>query len=324
MAMARSVSLRALGGCNERLMIVGIDVVDNFLRYLLLHDVCPEYDKDVKAARAVCAQARTELPHCLRALARLPGQFNLACAKLFCNKPEHAVFDDGLDPLRNVASKDWDAAHVFRANVELQDKVMGSEALRMARDDLDGIRIVRTREAELEIARLIKPSKSLQERYSAVAEAEAKAASGTGIGAGSKSSAASEPDVDSNAVKLTGVAITKAYSIEEGIANQPHPTDEELESQGRDAFFLDAETMDLLCVGMKMRVVLHELNCDLHFISAVKELLPSFYLFLPQELMLDWKEPKANEREAPSVDNPYAEEDAAEKEMMDDDKESVC
>ncbi|CAK7205397.1 hypothetical protein SEUCBS139899_008168 [Sporothrix eucalyptigena] len=321
-----SVSLRAIGGSNAKLMIVGIDVVDNFLRYLQLHDVCPEYEDDVKASRAICEKAKTELPNCLLALPHMPGQFNLACVKLFCNKPEHKVFDDGLDLLEISANKAWDAEHIFRTTVELQDKVIGSKATKMAKEDLSSIHIARTREAELEITRLVRSPKGVRERYDKwMAEAEqAKQANEspkdgpkTVCGENSKSGTSSD---ESNAVKMAGVVIAKHYSIETGVANQPHLTEEELESRGREAFFLDTDIMDMLVIGMKLRVVMHELNCDLSFVSMVKELMPSFYVFLPQELMVDWKEPKPSEREAPSVDNPNTEEEAADKDM-DEEKE---
>ncbi|CAK7222564.1 hypothetical protein SCUCBS95973_004884 [Sporothrix curviconia] len=318
-----SVSLRTIGGCNEKLMKVGIDVVDNFLRYLQLHDVCPEYAQDVQASRVICEKAKTELPNCLNAMPRMPGQFNLACVKLFCNKPEHRIFDDGLDLLAAIPNKDWDAEHIFRTTVELQDKVIGSKAMQMAKEDINSIHILRTREVELEITRLVRSPKGVRERYAAMAKSVSVSVAETETEAETevKQPNASADDGDnSNTPKMAGVVITKHYSIEEGIANQPHPTEDELVARGPEAFFLDTDIMDLLCVGTKLRVVMHELNCDINFVSVVKELLPSFYTFLPQELMVDWKEPKPNEREAPSVDNPDAEEDAAEKEM-DDDKE---
>ncbi|CAK7211338.1 hypothetical protein SBRCBS47491_001090 [Sporothrix bragantina] len=318
-----SVSLRAIGGCNEKLMKVGIDVVDNFLRYLQLHEVCPEYDEDVKASRAICEKAKTELPNCLNALPHMPGQFNLACVKLFCKEPQHRAFDDGLDPLEATTNKDWDAEHIFRTTVELQDKAIGSKATKMAKEDITSIHIVQTREVELEITRLVRSPRGVRERHAAMAKSVAEAKQPDAGGEKEKHENDKKDDTtddDKRFPKMAGVVITKYYSIEEGIANQPHFTEDELASRGPEAFFLDTGIMGLLCVGMKLRVVMHELNCDINFVSVVKNLLPSFYTFLPQELMVDWKEPKPNEREAPSVDNPDADEDSAEKEM-DEDKE---
>ena len=312
-------------------MRVGIDVVDNFLRYLQLHDVCPEYDEDVKASRAICELAKIELPNCLNALPRMPGQFNLACVELFCKESAHRVFDDGLDPLLNTTAttnKDWNAAHIFRTTVELQNKVIGSKAAQMAKEDISSIRIVRTREVELEITRLVRSPRGVRERYAAMVKSlaeeaeEAKQPDGDQEPKTSGEDRGQEAarDIDGSAPKMAGVVITKHYSIEEGIANQPRPDEDELAARGPEAFFLDTDVMKLLRVGMKLRVVMHELNCDINFVSVVKELLPSFHTFLPQELMVDWKEPKPNEREAPSEENPDAEEESADKEM-DEDKE---
>ncbi|CAK7268187.1 hypothetical protein SEPCBS57363_002967 [Sporothrix epigloea] len=310
-----SVSLCAIGGSNEKLMKVGIDVVDNFLRYLQHHDVCPEYEENIEESRAICEKAKVELPNCLRALARMPGQFNLACVKLFCNKPQHRVFDDGLDPLDYITDKDWDASHIFQTTVELQDRVIGTKATRMAKEDLDSIHIVQTHEMELEITRLVRSPKGVRERYAAMTKSSEEKMQPDAVASKNENATVSKSEI---AIHVAGIVIAKHYSIEKGIANQPHPTADELTARGFQAFFLDRDIMELLCVGMKMRVVMHELNCDISFVSAVKELLPSFYLFLPQELMIDWKEPKPSEREAPSADNPDEEEDAAEKELEDD------
>ncbi|KJR84364.1 uncharacterized protein SPSK_08691 [Sporothrix schenckii 1099-18] len=322
-----SVTLRSIGGSNERLMKVGIDVVDNFLRYLQLHDVCPEYEADVKNARQICDKAQTELPNLLRALPLMPGQFNIACTKLFCKTAEHKAEHDGLDPLAVLTNKDWDAEHIFRATVALQDLVIGTRATTMAQVDMSSIQIVSTRELELEITKMVWPSSTMNRRYTAaIAEDTAKgeAAGGKNADTNTNDKSTSNKAVDAdNIIRRAGVVITKHYRIEEGVANQPIPTEDELARRGRlrHAFFLDVDLMDLLCPGMKLRVVMHELNCDLNFVSVVKELLPSFYTFLPQELMSDWKEPRPNEREGPSVDNPDADAEAeAANEEMEDDK----
>ncbi|CAK7270524.1 hypothetical protein SEPCBS119000_004133 [Sporothrix epigloea] len=312
-----SVSLFAIGGSNERLMMVGIDVVDNFLRYLQHHDVCPEYEADIHTSRAICEKAKIELPNCLRVLPRMPGQFNLACTKLFCNKLQHQAFDDGLHPLDSIADHNWDARHVFQTTVEIHENIIGSKAKQMVDEGINSVQIMKTQEMELEITRLIRSPKGVKERYEAMANSTAESMQldenalkkGNGTVSG-----------DGSSVKVAGIVIAKLYDIERGIANQPHPTADELTAHGFQAFLLDRDIMDLLCVGVKLRVVMHELNCEINFVSAVKEILPSFYLFLPQELMIDWTEPKPNDREAPSAENPDAEEDVAEKEL-DDDKE---
>ncbi|KAI8384244.1 Argonaute siRNA chaperone complex subunit Arb1-domain-containing protein [Radiomyces spectabilis] len=58
-------------------------IVDAFLRYLQIRNVCPEYADDIAHAREIAAKAKIELPMCKRATNVLPGNFNKACSLLF-------------------------------------------------------------------------------------------------------------------------------------------------------------------------------------------------------------------------------------------------
>ncbi|KAL0073547.1 Argonaute siRNA chaperone complex subunit Arb1-domain-containing protein [Phycomyces blakesleeanus] len=58
-------------------------LIDAFLRYLQIRNVCPEYSEDIEKARLICAQAKVELPKCKRVSNLLPGNFNKACSMLF-------------------------------------------------------------------------------------------------------------------------------------------------------------------------------------------------------------------------------------------------
>lgn len=59
------------------------EVVDAFLRYLQIRNVCPEYDEDIQAARDICDRARLELPRCKTLINLFPDKFNQACCVLF-------------------------------------------------------------------------------------------------------------------------------------------------------------------------------------------------------------------------------------------------
>lgn len=58
-------------------------VVDAFLRYLEIRNVCPEYADDIAKARAICEAARHELPNCKVLINMFPDKFNQACCVLF-------------------------------------------------------------------------------------------------------------------------------------------------------------------------------------------------------------------------------------------------
>lgn len=58
-------------------------VIRNFLNYVLAHGVCPEYTKDVLAARKVCELAEKELWSIKQVQNLLPGDFNVAASTLY-------------------------------------------------------------------------------------------------------------------------------------------------------------------------------------------------------------------------------------------------
>ncbi|KAI9282145.1 Argonaute siRNA chaperone complex subunit Arb1-domain-containing protein [Umbelopsis sp. AD052] len=58
-------------------------VVDAFLRYLEIRNVCPEYADDIAKARAICEAARHELPNCKVLINMFPDKFNQACCVVF-------------------------------------------------------------------------------------------------------------------------------------------------------------------------------------------------------------------------------------------------
>ncbi|KAJ1675495.1 hypothetical protein EV182_001154 [Spiromyces aspiralis] len=58
-------------------------VVEAWLRYLIEHDVCVEYNDDIYRALAVTERAKIELVNCKQLAMTLPGKFNDACSMLF-------------------------------------------------------------------------------------------------------------------------------------------------------------------------------------------------------------------------------------------------
>ncbi|KAI8382297.1 Argonaute siRNA chaperone complex subunit Arb1-domain-containing protein [Blakeslea trispora] len=58
-------------------------LIDAFLRYLQIRNVVPEYADDVAGARAICAQAKIQLPKCKQIIMQMPGTYNKACDDYF-------------------------------------------------------------------------------------------------------------------------------------------------------------------------------------------------------------------------------------------------
>ncbi|KAI9265543.1 Argonaute complex, subunit Arb1 [Helicostylum pulchrum] len=58
-------------------------LIDSFLRYLEIRNVCPEYKEDITKARSIIAEAKIQLPKCKRVSGYMPGSYNKACAVFF-------------------------------------------------------------------------------------------------------------------------------------------------------------------------------------------------------------------------------------------------
>lgn len=60
-----------------------VNVIRNFLNYILYHEVCPEYLFQVEASKRLCDQGERELWAVSQNNLNLPGTFNKACSELY-------------------------------------------------------------------------------------------------------------------------------------------------------------------------------------------------------------------------------------------------
>ena len=60
-----------------------MNVIRTFLNYLLYHDVCPEYQDQIKSSKCLCDQGEQELWAIAQNTLDLPGTFNKACSELY-------------------------------------------------------------------------------------------------------------------------------------------------------------------------------------------------------------------------------------------------
>ncbi|KAI8584424.1 hypothetical protein K450DRAFT_219798 [Umbelopsis ramanniana AG] len=83
-------------------------VVDAFLRYLEIRNVCPEYADDIAKARAICEAARHELPNCKVLINMFPDKFNQACCILFEGQQKDIV---DFTPTWNTGDSNLEATY---------------------------------------------------------------------------------------------------------------------------------------------------------------------------------------------------------------------
>ncbi|KAL2169083.1 hypothetical protein VTG60DRAFT_6505 [Thermothelomyces hinnuleus] len=264
-----SEHLPALTGPETDQFFMGVDVVLNFLKYVDLHDVCPEYADDIKNAQRVCLRALEEIPATTKLLQLLPGQFNAALRVLYVSQDGGS---SGVDNYFEKALPDLKQAKVSHAATI-------SILMRADRFPTNSEWFVTdTAEFTFEVLAIKLPTDAIRAKYKAINQHL------TGY----------------SDIQPCGTIIARPVIVRDGWDNTmaatiPPEADKESE------FVLEEDILRLLVVGMKLTIGVCTLNVGLKFIKYVTQVRPSFYAFLPQELMFHYKEPVPNDRPAKSI-----------------------
>lgn len=249
---------------------MGVDVVLNFLKYVDRHDVCPEYADDVRAAQKVCRKALEELPAATELLRRLPGHFNTSIRVL------HMKQQDDDSSSFSIASDQVlpDTKYAKASQAATLSILMGSS--RFPTDSEWSV----TDKAEqtFEILEIDLPNDATRAKYKAINEHLTRF-----------------PDIEP-----CGTITVRPFIIRDGWDNAAASMPPETTGK-KCQLVLEEGALRLLEVGMKLTMGVCTLNIGLKFIQYIRGIRPSFYLFLPQELMFHYKEPVPNDRPARSV-----------------------
>lgn len=273
-----SISLAQLSGFETQKFETGISIVESFLRYVLQHGVCPEYQDNVQSALRVCQQARQEWPMLRQFGKDLPGQFSLAAAECFSTSES-----EDWSLLSFTRPEDFDVKAVFLASCTLcgemetvHDYARGKLAVKK--------QFTRT----VKVTDVQRPSDALIDKFASLCI--------QGI---------------SRAVEPVGKLYFEDAVIEDerGQAEMP-----ELEKGSPLWVYLEDRLLANVVPGMKMEIKFVELTTGIRFVKSVLNLVPSFYTFLPQQMMKHYKTLRDNDRPAPSVRNPVAEEEQVSRE----------
>ncbi|KJZ77784.1 hypothetical protein HIM_02961 [Hirsutella minnesotensis 3608] len=272
MAGFLSTSLVVMTGGNREEMANALNLAENFLRYVLHHDVCPEYQDDVKRALGICGTAREEWPLLESLQHSLPGAFNAAAASLFTPPDARDWSRRGFTLPEGV-----DAKALFYTSCALLGEL---ETIQSAQQG--AIRVVKEYERTLKVVKVQQPESDIAARFGRL-----------------------QVDGANYRFAPIGKAMFQAATIEDGwerpsVPGQAHEEDMWL--------YFEGSILANMKPGMKMRLSIVKLDTGIRYVKSVEDIVPSFYTFLPQLLMKHYQQQRVNERPAPSVQDPLAEE----------------
>ncbi|KAI8629315.1 hypothetical protein F5Y19DRAFT_77913 [Xylariaceae sp. FL1651] len=275
---------------DEKANQTAADLIKNFLNYILMHDVCPEHNDNVMAARHICDIAPAELRFMHELMLELPGTFNSAACGLFC---EGMVGDLDKDENREALVQ-------FRLTAllwPLSDKAKQAKEQILRAEDPTTIRVVSTKEETYRVFEIQRPRRKDKKTVA-------------------DQLAVTDPNRE---LKPAGFIRVTPTIIAHGWGNVPRPDEVDFNNAEEAEFMLEDELLAKFEVGMKIRMTVCQLSVGIRFIKKVHDVRVSFDTFLPQYLLTDWKEPVPNERPPPSVYDPAAEEKAMGAEMRAED-----
>ena len=256
--------------CTPEKIKLCTSTIFNFLNYLIHHDVCPEYQDDINAARAVCLQAEEELWQIARANAMLPGNFNQACSTIYGGTYQNTYIGDqdwaqgleaykGMDP--KVARQTFKFGLTANASNEMYERYK-SQAVSHS------IGISSAVDTGLEVTELILADRQVLKLYdhqgAAGLRALGKLRAHTWYHPG-------DPDEDLTEEEEQAGPVTREVKEYE--------------------FWVEDELLQRCFVGMKLETTVRHLSFGLDFFDNIAGLYCSFYRILPNELMVGWKEP---------------------------------
>lgn len=271
----------------------------------------------------------TELPRVGATGRSMPGDFNLACRILFCcspgsaaqsdfsstvNKPQLIMFDDKMEhelaagkmvkvpgavDASVLVPGDFDATRVFLTTLALQEPEMIERAKYMKEKP---IRVINVYEDAYEVREIVFVPEEFHVLYKA----------------------ATAHDNSLREIGPVGYIVLTPTIIEDGWDGHPNLEEGRPRNPGKPiSLYLDHAVLDHLVVGMKLRLAICETDMGLEFIKECHEVLPSFHVFLPQTLMMNWKPPRLNDRLPPSAEDPDREEMQMQMQMEMEEREMI-
>lgn len=224
------------------------NIINNFYRYLLYHDVCPEYTDAINAAREICDTANAELPLVNQAMQRLPDGFSTGCSTLhngnFAGLSAGAQSWDGAD---DVGWSKEDAKAVLMAGIA----AYGTDEQAEAANKAEAFDTVYQQDMDLEVVAVEMADNATRAFFEQARE------------------------------EKTFLHTLGKLHCRRQVAQQSRQQGSEAEEP---LVFWIVE--DILCycfVGMKIEANVRELDIGIKWLDSIKSVNASFYELLPNE-----------------------------------------
>lgn len=251
-------------------------IVRNFLNYILHHDVCPEYNDQIYAARSICDKAEIELSDLAIAQIILPGEFNRACSIIFGGS-FHGTYIGDQEWAKDIEMSDQMSPETARKVFKIALAAYASDEIwekYNAQSEERSIRVTEEFDASFEITQLVAPSNEVLNMY--------KTPSATGTKPVGKIMAKTWVNPNDYEKDLTE---------EEEQAEMAARAIKESDPQNEYEFWIDKDLLSYLHVGTKMTTKVHRTSFGVEYFDLVQAIYCSFYTLLPNEEILGWRDP---------------------------------
>jgi hypothetical protein len=253
-------TLLAHTGFDLRDIRAGVLIVDNFLRYVAYHDVCPEYRMQLRDAIDFCNQAWRDLCDTWEVMSAMPGEFNIAAVRLF----KSALMDNNVldaDPEKDFSPNLlWSIVLCDREGMEREEFYNNWPNMR-------GYVFDKEEDRSFEVVDVIPPTEKHVKEVQA-ATIRSKLVHSYPVMAG---------------ILVKDVCIRDGWHVSE-----------EWEKEFKPVFhilYIEDMNCDKFKPGMKLRVRVAILNNGTMFVTKPYCAMPEWYVFLPQNLMRDYVQP---------------------------------
>lgn len=260
----------------EEMVHLGTGTIKNFLSYLLLHEICPEYEGNIRCAQMSCDIASKELWQNQQFTVSAPGNFNTSCSILFGGY----LYDTCVDGNTWKSPKLDDSGIITRdMALSITGSVLNAVASRST--DTEKGRQLRTRFSELSrrnaVASKVEDINGFEitEIFPVVTEIYLR-----------------------GATRRIGKVIGKPYR-DPAKAHVDLSPQERLQWEKRTltgaspqfTFFLEESVYKHCYRGMKVIASVWEFGYGIHYFEEVVTAFGSIYTVLCNDLMLGWKKP---------------------------------